>query len=130
MEPELISDPRLSNILNELKKREPIFHRPEFGTTRKDFEKMTEITFREVGASGRKYSREYVLDILEKRFENPIEENWQTKDFYCTEIAEGNYLITYTLIQGERITRRATIWRQHGSDWKIVYHQGTVVEDQ
>jgi len=130
MEPESISDPRLSNILNELKKREPIFHRPEFGTTRKDFEKMTEITFREVGASGRKYSREYVLDILEKRFENPIEENWQTKDFYCTEIAEGNYLITYTLIQGERITRRATIWRQHGSDGKIVYHQGTVVEDQ
>ena len=39
------------DILNELIKREPIFHRPEFGATRKDYEKMTEETFWEVGAS-------------------------------------------------------------------------------
>jgi len=38
-------------------------------------------------------------------------------------------LLTYTLAQGARITRRATIWRRCGSDWKIVYHQGTIVED-
>ncbi len=31
----------MKNILEALKKREPIFHRPEFGTTRDDFEKMT-----------------------------------------------------------------------------------------
>ena len=43
------------------------------------------------------------------------------------EIATDNYLVTYTLIQGERITRRATIWRRTIEGWKIVYHQGTVV---
>ena len=28
------------DVRNELRRREPIFHRPEFGTTRKDFEAM------------------------------------------------------------------------------------------
>lgn len=46
-----------------------------------------------------------------------------------TEIAADNYLLTYTLFQGERVTRRSTIWRRTGEGWKIMYHQGTIVED-
>lgn len=108
-------------------RREPIFHRREFGITRRDFENMTDSNFWEVGASGCRYSREYILDTLEKRYENPTEEIWETKDFPCLEIAPENYLLTYTLIQGERMTRRSTIWRRSELSWKIVYHQGTVV---
>ncbi|MES2407611.1 MAG: DUF4440 domain-containing protein [Pseudomonadota bacterium] len=129
MEPALITDPKLLDVLKELMQREPIFHRPEFGTTRQDFEKMTEAAFWEVGASGRRYSREYILDLLEQRSENPIQDNWEAKDFHCTEIAADNYLITYTLLQGGRMTRRSTIWRRSGLDWKVVYHQGTVIID-
>ena len=128
MEPNLVTDPKHEGVLRELIRREPIFHRPEFGTTRRDFEAMTEPMFWEVGASGRRYSREYVLDVLEERHQNPVEEHWETKDFHCLEIARDNYLLTYTLAQGERITRRSTIWRRSVSEWKIVYHQGTVVE--
>ena len=128
MEPQLITEPKLLNILEELKKREPIFHKPEFGTTRRDYEKMIDASFREVGASGRRYSREYVLDILVKRSDCMDESNWITKDFHCLEIAQDNYLLTYTLFQNERVTRRATLWRRYGEDWKIVFHQGTVVE--
>ena len=129
MEPDLITEHSQLDVLKELMRREPIFHHPEFGTTRLDFEKMTEVTFWEVGASGRRYSREYILDVLEERFRNPVEDIWETKDFHCLEIARDNYLITYTLIQGARITRRATIWRRSEFGWKIVYHQGTVVEE-
>ena len=72
---------------------------------------------------------EYVLNLLEERYANPQEEKLETKDFKCQEIAKDNYLLTYTLLQGERITIRATIWRKYNNDWKIVYHQGTIVED-
>jgi hypothetical protein len=126
--PDLASDPKLQPVLEELIKREPIFHRPEFGTTRRDFEAMTEPDFWEVGASGRRYSREYVLDELEKRHATPHEDIWETRDFHCAEIAPDNYLVTYTLLQGGRLTRRSTIWRRYGLDWKIVFHQGTIVE--
>jgi hypothetical protein len=33
------------------------------------------------------------------------------------------------LIQGERITRRATIWRRTAEEWQAIYHQGTVVKE-
>ena len=64
MEPDLKTDPKLRGVLDELVRREPIFHRPELGTTRRDFEGMTAPEFWEVGASGRRYSRRYVLDTL------------------------------------------------------------------
>ena len=39
-------------------------------------------------------------------------------------------IITYILIQDEnRTTRRSTIWRKVNATWKILYHQGTVVEE-
>lgn len=129
MNPHLMTDPTLTQVLNELRQREPIFHRPEFGTTRQDFEQMMDPDFWEVGASGRRYSREYVLDALEKRAQNLVEETWETQDFQCLELGAKTYLLTYTLIQGERVTRRSTIWRKAELGWQILYHQGTIVEN-
>ncbi len=129
MAPKLKTDSKYLDVMEELKKREPIFHHPEYGTKREDFERMTEETFWEVGASGQCYSRNFVLDTLDKRFKNPPMDEWEIKDFSCLEIAENNYLVTYTLIQDKkRITRRSTIWKKYDNDWKIVYHQGTIVE--
>lgn len=122
------TSPQLLEVLEELKQREPIFHHPEFGTTRADYENMMDSEFWEVGASGRRYSREFVLDTLENRAPDPDESKWLARDFQCREIAADNYLITYTLAQGARITRRATLWRRTAADWKILYHQGTIVE--
>jgi hypothetical protein len=122
------TSPQLLEVLEELKQREPIFHHPEFGTTRADYENMMDSDFWEVGASGRRYSREFVLDTRENRAPDPDESKWLTRDFQCREIAADNYLITYTLAQGARITRRATLWRRAAAGWKILYHQGTIVE--
>jgi len=122
--------PELAGVLSELMAREPIFHRPEFGTTRADFERMMADDFWETGASGRRYSRAFVLDELERRWAAPREDDWEAKDFNCRELAPGVFLLTYTLLQNqERLTRRATIWERAPEGWKIVYHQGTMVQD-
>jgi hypothetical protein len=121
---------QLAEILAELSSREPIFHRPEFGTTRAGFEAMTAESFWEVGASGRRYSREFVLDTLEQRFSAPHDDVWETSDFQCQQLGEAVYLLTYTLIQDrKRVTRRTTIWKKREDGWKILYHQGTIVQD-
>ncbi|HEX4676510.1 MAG TPA: DUF4440 domain-containing protein [Steroidobacteraceae bacterium] len=121
------TDPKLLDVLAELRQREPIFHRPEFGTTRAELEAMVDDDFWEVGASGRRYTRKSTLEVLEKRIRTPDEELWETTDFRCQELAAEIYLLTYTLRQGERITRRSTIWRRSTDGWKIVFHQGTIV---
>lgn len=123
MEPNFSSEALARDVLAELQRREPLFHRPEFGSTRAAFERMTEPAFREVGASGRRYSSEYVLSDLEKRYAREFEDVWETSDFDCLEIAPDNYLITYTLAQGARLTRCSTIWRRTGDGWKAVYQQ-------
>ena len=126
-EPDLVTDPALLGVLDELRQREPIFHRPEHGSRRADFERMTEPDFWEIGASGRRYRRSWVLDVLDARLVAAAPDLWETSDFHCRELAADLYLLTYTLRQGLRLTRRATIWRRAPDGWKIVFHQGTEV---
>ena len=119
----------LAEILEELKAREPIFHRAGFGTTRADYERMTAEDFWEVGASGARYDRAFVLEELERRRQNPKPDVWETSGFECRELSSDVYLLTYTLIQDHvRVTRRSTIWRRTSDGWKIVFHQGTIVQ--
>jgi len=130
MEPIRATPPELAEILAELSSREPIFHRPEFGTSRADFDRMLSEDYWEVGASGRRYTRAFVLDELERRFSVPHEDLWETRDFHCMSLSEDTHLLTYTLLQErKRLTRRATIWRRTPDGWKAVYHQGTIVQD-
>ena len=89
---------------------------------------MTAPDFWEIGASGRRYSRDYILAELEKRYATEHDDPWETADFHCRRLSEDVYLLTYTLLQGKRKTRRTTIWRQAESGWQILFHQGTVVQ--
>jgi hypothetical protein len=129
MEPKLATRSRDRAVLEELRRREPIFHRPEYARSRAQIEAMTAQDFWEIGASGRRYSREYVLDTLDARLENPVDDSWETRDFHCRELAPELYLLTYTLLQGERVTRRVSIWQRRASGWTILFHQGTVVQE-
>ena len=128
-DPWLATSPELEGVLKELIAREPIFHRAEFVTIRNDFERMTAEDFWETGASGQRYSRDSVLDELERRHREPQRDVWEASEFGCRELSPHLYLLTYTLVQdGARKTRRATIWRRTPDGWKILYHQGTITE--
>jgi len=123
------SSTETKDVLAELSAREPIFHRPEFGTARADFERMTAEDFWEVGASGQCYSREFVLDELQKRFVEPHEDVWEASDFLCRKLGNDTFLLTYTLLQDHvRLSRRSTIWQPTNEGWKILFHQGTIVQ--
>jgi hypothetical protein len=80
-EPGLVTAPEHEAVLRELTAREPLFHRAESGITRNDFERMT------------------------------APEYWEVGGFHGLEIAVGNYLLTYTLAQGERASRSPSLVR-------------------
>ena len=110
-----------------LEAREPIFHRLELGTSRADFERMTDKHFWEVGASGAVYDRALILDELERRYSSVSHDEWSVTCFSCRRVADDLFLVTYRLDQGSRATRRLTLWRFAEGDWKAIYHQGTLV---
>jgi hypothetical protein len=126
-EPNLGTALHLLPVLDALRSLEPVFHSPAFGTTRAERERMTADDFWEIGASGQRYGRDYVLDLLDQRPPDPDEHVWRTGDFHCRELGPDTYLLTYTLAQGERLSRRSTIWRRHGGGWQVLFHQGTLV---
>lgn len=121
------TEPDLVAVRDDLAAREPIFHHPELGTTREDFEAQTIEDFWEVGASGRTYTRETVWAVLEARYARGDDDPWETSRFQCRALGPDTYLLTYVLRQGDRRTRRATVWRRAEAGWQIVYHQGTLL---
>jgi hypothetical protein len=121
-------DPQLRTVFDELRSREPIFHTERFGRSLADFERHTAPDFWEVGASGRRYSRNFILELRKsKALVDADEAGWKATGFGFRQLGKDCYLLTYTLDQGGRVTRRATIWEQTQGCWRIVYHQGTVV---
>ncbi len=123
------TDAELGVILGELLPLEPIFHTKAFGLTRADLEKRMSPDYWEVGASGRRYSREFILEFLAKN--PPVEAaavGWQCSDHAVRQLGPDTYLLTYTLLQDQRLTRRSTIWQQTDEGWRILYHQGTIAD--
>ena len=107
---------KLQDIKNYIKAREPIFHHREFTNSRQDLENEMGEDYFEISASGCDYSREFVLDCLEKRYhEQPVDEmvteNWQVKNFKIKLLAEELYLVNYTLYGQGRVTKRGEIWK-------------------
>lgn len=121
-------DPELKAIFDELRSREPIFHTERFGKSVEEFRRSTAPDFWEVGASGRRYSREFILDTLGRgELVDADAAGWKTSEFGLRRLGPDCYLLTYTLDQAGRLTRRATIWQKTATGWRVNYHQGTIV---
>lgn len=117
----------IEKATEELAAREPIFHHQEFGTSRADFDSMLAPEFWEIGASGTRYSRAFILQTLEDRHSKPVTESYVVKNFACQELSPNLYLATYQLDQSGRLSERSTIWRYINTAWLIVFHQGTLI---
>jgi hypothetical protein len=108
-------------VFEDLRRREPIFHRHEFETTMAP-------EYWEIGASGRCYSQGFIVKHLARN--PPVDAaaaGWECSDYGLRGLGADTYLFTYRLRQGERITRRATIWEKTAEGWRVLYHQGTIV---
>ncbi|TAZ70713.1 DUF4440 domain-containing protein (plasmid) [Rhizobium ruizarguesonis] len=119
--------PDLHAILGELIAREPLFQHRELGTSRGDLLKMTADDFWEIGASGKAYDREFVIENLLEFYKKPEPEGWSCSDFSIRQLAEGLYQLNYILQQPDRRTRRTTLWRKNEDAWRIIFHQGTII---
>jgi hypothetical protein len=123
--------PTIASVSGELVRLERDFHQPPPGTSLASLEHATVDDFWEVGASGRRYDRTFVLKELDRRLKNPGVNAWTYSDAQCRQLAPDIFLLTYSLVQDNgRLTRRSTIWQHFPEGWKMVFHQGTVVQDQ
>lgn len=121
------------SILDALKQCELFHLMPKKEMSRVELENLFDVEFYEIGASGKFHDRESCIETVLARATN--EErffNFEMSDINCSVICRNCYLLTYTLVQKDnnRYTKRATIWRYIDDQWKIIYHQGTVITEK
>ncbi|HUA90434.1 MAG TPA: DUF4440 domain-containing protein [Steroidobacteraceae bacterium] len=117
-------------VLRALRALEPLFHGPGYRLDRAALARRVAPGFFEIGASGRRYSRAFVLATVAARGAQPGEDRWRTGGFSCLALGPGLYLLAYTLRQGRRVSRRTTLWQRHRGGWRVIFHQGTLVANQ
>lgn len=120
-------------ILDELMEFEPLFHRTRVAMSRDEFDAVVDPEFREIGASGARYTRDCVQSVVERRrlrgeVNDAAELGWTDDRPALSRIAPDTYLVTYRLAQAHRVTERSSIWRFAENRWSVLFHQGTVVE--
>ena len=124
------------NLQDEIKRREPIFQHPEFGTTQTDFENMTSEVFYGIDGFGRRYSRAQAITTALAMYEDPKyqgihswpENTWEIGKFEWQKVANNKILVTYLLLTRNNITRRTSLWHIAGKHWRIMFHQATPVQ--
>jgi hypothetical protein len=98
--------------------------------TRDDLERYIADDFFEHGASGKIWTKAEVIAAIQR---------WPTVertvvDFCVRALSDTVVLVTYkSTCQAEHAgmqltSLRASIWRQNGNSWQVVFHQGTPVE--
>jgi hypothetical protein len=116
-----------ADVLAALVAREPLLHRLAEGAGRDEIDAELDDTFWEIGASGRRYARDQVIDVVLARGPDPPGGAWTLENAACRRLGPDTWMITYDLDQHGRRSRRCTVWRRHGDRWRALYHQGTLV---
>jgi hypothetical protein len=92
--------------------------------SRTQLEGLLDSEFREVGASGRLWTREEIIaDLVDGDEGGPIE----AVQVEAYEVAPGVVLVTFLTDPGGRAARRSSLWRCAGGRWRMLHHQGTLL---
>jgi hypothetical protein len=90
--------------------------------TRDELSELLAEDFREVGASGRAYCREVVLERYELNSPRAV----VLSNFEVRQLGEEASLATYVSQDaGGRAAHRSSVWVRSAGRWKLAYHQGT-----
>jgi len=97
---------------------------PEFRRDREKVSSLLHEDFREFGSSGRAWSREAILDLLQSE---PLYLPPDIVEFRVTRLEEATALVTYRAVRASGSTLRSSLWVQDEGGWRMLFHQGTKV---
>ncbi|MFD9885979.1 DUF4440 domain-containing protein [Streptomyces alboflavus] len=80
--------------------------------------------FTEFGASGVRWDRESIVEVLTARPE-PGGRPTTTSRMRGVEVAEGVVHLTFDTDTNGRLAHRSSLWRRTGDGWLLWFHQGT-----
>ena len=108
---------------------EKSLHRKSIRRSREKLNDLLHEDFEEIGAMGKIYNKDQI--IKELLTETPFSIN--ASNFKLRMLADHLALLTYKTQNTARnhfarTTLRSSIWKNEGSTWKMIFHQGTIVQ--
>jgi hypothetical protein len=95
---------------------------PDVRRDRQWVQDLLDEDFREIGASGRLWSRQETIDALAReQGDEPV----AVADMEALRLADGVVLLTFVSDRAGRRARRSSIWRRAEGRWRLLHHQGT-----
>lgn len=89
-------------------------------------ERLLDAEYREIGQSGRLWTRDGIVAMLVG--ESPDEAGEHAiSERHAVELADGVVLLTYRLVFDGRDSRRSSVWRVRDGRARVVFHQGSGV---
>lgn len=103
--------------------------KPEVRRRREVVDDLLDRDFREVGASGRRWTRGEVLDALAADASGELNETIAIEfEGFC--LTPNLVLLSYTSKRSGARARRTSLWRRTEGAWRVLHHQGTPVRDR
>ena len=100
---------------------------PRVRTNAAAVENLLDPSFREIGRSGRLWSRDEMVAALREPEMSAELGATEPTELDVQKIDESTYLLTYLIETDSGTRRRSSIWRMDGRELRIVFHQGTPV---
>jgi len=101
---------------------------PRVRSSRAQVDSLLDPDFREIGASGRFWTRPEIISALAQVAADG--EAIEAVQIEGSVVAPNLILLTYVSDPGGRPARRSSLWRRsHGGVWRLLHHQGTLLHD-
>lgn len=99
---------------------------PRVRSSKDDLDHLLADDFFEVGASGDRFGKEFVLEHLPAELDST---QFIGRDFKVREIFAGVALVTFIVTKhdknGTKDSFRSSLWVWRNDRWQMTYHQGT-----
>ncbi|MDT9686498.1 DUF4440 domain-containing protein [Streptomyces sp. TRM76323] len=123
-----VLDPVAAAVAGELRLLEP-----DVRASRDEAARLLDPEFTEVGASGRRWTRDEMLAGLPGTAGDAEGPHYEVSRMAGVPLAPDLVHLTYETVADGRRARRSSLWRRAadgaGAPWRLYYHQGTPVPD-
>jgi len=119
----------INDLLDLLVDLERGLHRKSIRRSKEKLNECLHDDFEEIGSSGKIYNKDQIIEELLNETPFTINASDFELKMFSEDIAQLKYKTQNTASNNlTHTTLRSSIWKNEGSKWKMVFHQGTVVQ--
>lgn len=119
----------MTNIEQKIYELEMLLLAPEVRSSAAKLDELLSDDFIEYGSAGLIYDKKHILERLPSNTDNVV---YKVDDFKVKILSDDCVLATFKTERTvndaiNTVSLRSSIWKKEGENWKMFFHQGTII---